>query len=183
MEIKLHKNATTTLSIREAIKKSSLSINAIAKKYNLSWNTVKKWKERDDIQDKSSKPDKLNITLTKQEEDLILFLRKHKKLSPDEIYCALQDKISNLYPMKVYRWLRRHNLNKLPDEFIKEERRIKKFKKYTIGYLHIDTLYTPKINKTRHYIFTCIDRVSKLAYVMVVKNKTRHLAKYSYRKY
>jgi len=64
-----------------------------------------------------------------------------------------------------------------PEEFIKEERKIKRFKKYTIGYLHIDTLYVPKINKIRYYIFTCIDRVSKLAYVKIVKNKTMTNAK------
>ena len=34
-----------------------------------------------------------------------------------------------------------------------------------IGYLHIDVLYAPKINKKRWYIFTCIDRVSKIAFI------------------
>lgn len=48
MEVRLHKNATTTLSIREEIKRSKLkSINAIAKKYNISWYTAKRQKERD----------------------------------------------------------------------------------------------------------------------------------------
>ncbi len=42
MKTKLHKNAHTTPAIRREIKKSDLSINALAKKYNLSWNTVKK---------------------------------------------------------------------------------------------------------------------------------------------
>ena len=74
--------------------------------------------------------------------------------------------------MKIYRCLKRHGLDRLPQEFIKEESRVKKFKNYKIGFLHIDTLYTPKINKVRHYIFTCIDMISKLAYIMLVKNKT-----------
>jgi transposase-like protein len=111
------------------------------------------------------------VTLKKEEEDLILFERKQKKLSTDDVYCALMEKIPNLYPMKVYRCLKRNNLNKLPQCFVQEEKKIKKFKKYTIGYLHIDTLYVPKINKVRYYIFTCIDRVSKIAYVKLVKNK------------
>jgi len=178
MEVRLHKNAVTTLKIREEIKKSKLrSINAIAKKYHISWYTAKRWKERDDIYDKSSRPHKLNTTLTKEEEDLILFERKQKKLSCEDIYCVLRDKIPHLYPVKVWRTVARNGLGRLPEEFIKEERKIKKFKKYTIGYLHIDTLYAPKINKIRHYIFTCIDRVSKLAYVRVVKNKTMRNSK------
>lgn len=94
------------------------------------------------------------------------------RLSCEDIYCVLKDKIPNLYPVKVYRCVARNGLGKLPEEFIKEERKIKKFKNYTIGYLHLDTLYVPKINKIRYYILTSIDRVSKLAYVKVVKNKT-----------
>jgi len=46
----------------------------------------------------------------------------------------------------------------LPEELIKAERRIKKFKRYTIGYLHLDTLYTPKIDKQHWYVFTALDR-------------------------
>jgi len=178
MEIKLHKMATTTLRIRGEIQRSKLkSINAIAKRYNISWPTAKRWKERNSIYDKSSRPYKLRTTLTKEDEDLIIFERSKKKLSLDDIYCALRDKIPNLYRMKVYRCLKRHNLDKLPEEFVREERKIKKFKKYTIGFLHIDTLYTPKINKIRYYVFTCIDRVSKLAYVMVTKRKSMQNSK------
>jgi len=77
--------------------------------------------------------------------------------------------------MKVYRCLRRHDLNVLPQEFVDAERKIKKFRKYTIGYLHIDVLYAPKINKKRWYLFTCIDRVSKVGFVWVSERKTKEL--------
>ena len=56
MKTILHKNARTTPAIRREIKKSDLSVNALAKKYNLSRNTVKKWKEADSVEDKSSRP-------------------------------------------------------------------------------------------------------------------------------
>src|SRR5258706_7566838 len=68
--------------------------------------------------------------------------------------------------MKIYRCLKRYGLNVLPSEFVEAERKIKKFKKYGIGYLHIDFIYTRRINRKRYYVFTCIDRVSKLAYVL-----------------
>jgi hypothetical protein len=38
--------------------------------------------------------------------------------------------------MKIYRALRRYNLGILPREFADAERKIKKFRKYGIGYLH-----------------------------------------------
>jgi len=154
MQIKLHKNAKTTLAIREYIRNSKESIYYLAKKLNLSWNTVKRWKYSEDLYDKSSCPYKLNTTLTKQEEELICFLRKQFKKSIDDIYLALKDKIPNLYPMKVYRCLKRYNLDKPPEEFIKEERKIKKFKHYGVGCLHIDVLefiynVLPKNKKTK----------------------------------
>ncbi len=75
--------------------------------------------------------------------------------------------------MKIYRCLKRHDLATLPSDFVDTERKIKKFRKYGIGYLHIDLLYAPKINKERRYIYTAIDRVGKIAYVMLGKNKTK----------
>lgn len=94
-----------------------------------------------------------------------------------DIYCALKERIPNLYPMKLYRCLKRSHFDILPERFVKEEGKIRKFKKYKFGYLHIDTLYVPKVNKIRRYIFTCIDRVSKLCYVKVVKNETMRNSK------
>lgn len=55
MQIKLHKNAKTTLATRKQIKNSDKSINYLAKKFNLSWNTVERWKKAESLEDKSSR--------------------------------------------------------------------------------------------------------------------------------
>lgn len=175
MNLKLHKNARTTLAVRKEIKESPLSINALSEKYGLSWKTVKKWREAQTIEDRSSRPFHLNTTLVPFQEDLILFERRQFKKTIDEIFFTLEDKIPNLYPMKIYRCLRRYGLNVLPQEFVDAERKIKKFRKYTVGYLHIDVLYAPKINKKRWYLFTCIDRVSKIAFVWINTRKTKEM--------
>jgi len=173
MKIKLHKNATTTLSIRKSIKESPLSAYALAKKHGISQTTAQRWKKAKSLEDKSSRPYHLNTTLTIQQEDLICFERKQFKKTIEEIFFTLEDKIPNLYPMKIYRCLRRYGLGVLPSEFIDAERKIKKFRRYGIGYLHIDLLYAPKINKERSYIYTAIDRVSKVAFVMIGKRKNK----------
>lgn len=174
MQVKLHKNARTTLALRQEIKNSKESISSLAKKFNLSWNTVKRWKFSDNLEDKSSRPHKLNTTLTPEQEDLICFERKQFKKTIEDIFFTLEDKIPKpFYPMKIYRCLKRHDLAVLPKEFVDAERKIKKFRKYGIGYLHIDFIYTPKINKVRSYIYTAIDRVSKIAYVMIGKRKNK----------
>lgn len=174
MQIAIHKNAKTTPKIREEIKNSDKTISQLAKIYNLSWNTVKKWKTRDNTNDKSSRPDKLRTDLTQEQEDLICLTRKQFKKSIDDIAYIMEQELGKekSYPMKIYRCLRRNGLGKLPKEYEEEENRIiKKFKNYDIGFIHIDLLYSPKIEKERTYIFTAIDRVSKIAYVMFSKTK------------
>jgi len=173
MQAKIHKNATTTLAIRQAIKESPLSAYALAKKYGISQTTAQRWKKAESLEDRSSRPHKLNTTLTPQEEELICFERKQFKKTIEDIFFTLEDKIPNLYPMKIYRCLKRHDLATLPSDFLSMERKIKKFRKYGIGYLHIDLLYAPKINKERSYIYTAIDRVGKAAYIMLGKSKNK----------
>lgn len=175
MEQKLHKNATTTFRIRQEIQKSKEPVNSLAEKYGVGWKTVKKWKKRKSVEDKSSRPEHLNISLTQEKEDLIVFERRQFKKTIEEIFFTLEEKIDNLYPMKIYRCLKRYGLNVLPDEFIDAERKIRKFRRYTIGYLHIDLMYAPKLSGKRWYIFTCIDRVSKIAFVWVTDRKTKEM--------
>ena len=121
---KLHKNAKTNYLIRREIQSSKSSVTELARKFNISWLTVKKWQTRKSVEDKSSRPDKTRTSLLKEQ---------------------------------------------------KAERQIKKFRKYAIGYLHIDVLYAPKINGKRWYIFTCIDRVSKIAFLWVTDHKTKEM--------
>ena len=172
---KLHKNAKTNYAIRREIKSSAQSISFLARKFNLSWLTVKKWKQRECVEDKTSRPEKLRISLTPYQEDLILFERKKFKKSIEEIYLTLRETIPHLYPVKIFRCLARYDLSVLPEELIKAERQIKRFRKYAIGFLHIDTLYTPKIDKKRWYVFTAIDRVSKIAFIQITEKKSKEM--------
>lgn len=173
MQLKLHKNAKTTPAIRKEISESKDSIYKLAKKYNLSWNTVKKWRISKDLNDKSSRPKKLSTNLSSTDEALICFERKQYKKTIEDIFFSLEHEIKNLYPMKIYRCLKRHNLSVLPNEFENAENKIKKFRNYGIGFVHIDLLYAPKINKRRKYVYTAIDRVSKVAYISFSDRKTK----------
>jgi len=174
---KLHKNAKTNYLIRKKIKESSEPITVLSQRYHLSWLTVKKWKGRESLEDKSSRPDTLRTVLTIEQEDLILFERKQFKKSIEEIYLSLEETIPHLYPMKIYRCVSRYGLSVLPEELLHAERQIKKFRKYARGFLHIDTIIVPKINGKRYYIFTCIDRVNKIAFIWVTDRKTMEMGR------
>ena len=97
MKIRLHKNATTTLAIRQAIKESPLSAYALAKKYNLSQTTVLRWKKAKTLEDKSSRPHHLRTDLTQPEIERILFERKQFKKTSEDIFSTLEDEIPNLF--------------------------------------------------------------------------------------
>jgi hypothetical protein len=179
---KLHKNAKTNYHIRQYIKTSNKPLSDVASELNLNIKTVRKWKNRDDLSDKSSKPLHLRTNLTSYQEDLIVYERKAHKKTLFEIWDSLDKVIPNLYPMKIYRVLDRWGLSVLPKEIKEADRLVKKFRKYTIGYLHIDLIYTPKFVlpdgiKKRFYVFTCIDRVSKLAFVWLTNRKTQYMGK------
>src|SRR3989338_2705679 len=132
---KLHQNAKTNYAIRHEIKSSRKPIAVLARQFNLSWQTVKKWKLRDSPEDASSRPLRLRTTLTSDQIERVLFERKQFKKTVEDIFFTLEDDIPNLYPMKVYRVLARYGLSRLPDEFRVAERKIRKFRRYGIGYL------------------------------------------------
>ena len=52
----LHGNATTTHAIRKAIQEApeEVSNNALANRYGIHFETVKKWRERDTVEDRPS---------------------------------------------------------------------------------------------------------------------------------
>lgn len=173
MQIKQHKNARTTPAIRREIQNSPLSAYALAKKYQISWSTAKRWKSGEGVEDRSSRPHTLRTKLTQEQIERILLERKQFKKTIEDIFFTLEDVIPALYPMKIYRVLNRFGLSRLPSELLEAERTIKKFRRYGIGYLHIDLLYAPKINGKRRYIYTAIDRVAKIAFVMIGTRKDK----------
>ncbi len=61
MKQEYHSNAVTNLHIRNQIKKSILTNVELASKYNTSVVTNSKWRNREELSDKSSRP--YNIAL------------------------------------------------------------------------------------------------------------------------
>lgn len=104
---KLHKNARTNYRIREFIQKSNKPLVELASERNLNLKTVRKWKKRDDLSDKSSRPLRLRTNLTQGQEDWMVYERKAHKKTLFEIWDTLDGIIPNLYPMKIYRVLDR----------------------------------------------------------------------------
>lgn len=164
-----HSNAVTNIHIRSDINGSKLKNSEIAEKFNISEPTVSKWKNRENFEDKSSKPHKINYTFTDLQKAILVQVRKLTWWALDEIVEAVFPENPLSKRSAVYRVFVKEDINKKPEE---EKEKAKKFKEYEPGYLHIDVTYLPKLNGVKYYLFVAIDRATRTLYYKVYDAKT-----------
>lgn len=164
-----HSNSTTNLRLRTEINKSNLAYSAIAAQYGVSENTVGKWENRTEFEDKSSRPHTIKYALDELEILIAVELRFLTWWSLDEITEAISPAEPEKIRSAVYRTFVRESINKIPK---KEKEKAKKFKEYDPGYLHIDVTYLPKINGVKYYLFVAIDRATRILYYKIYDAKS-----------
>ncbi|WP_353848914.1 helix-turn-helix domain-containing protein, partial [Alcanivorax sp.] len=78
MNIRLHANATTTPRIRKALQQAPehVSNRKLAEQFGISVATVRRWRYRDSIEDRSHTPHHLRTTLTPEQQQVVLALRR-----------------------------------------------------------------------------------------------------------
>jgi transposase-like protein len=64
MELKLHANATTTPKIRAYIQQSQASVAALSRELGVSETTIRRWRKRSSVDDRSHTPRRLAISLS-----------------------------------------------------------------------------------------------------------------------
>lgn len=159
----LHGSATTTEAIRRAIQNSQESLRQLAKRYGINQKTVAKWKNRDTVTDRRTGPKEPRSTvLSVEEEALIVAFRRYTLLPLDDCLYALQPTIPHLTRSSLHRCLQRHGISRLP-EMESDKPGKKKFKRYPIGYFHID-IAEVRTAEGKLYMVVAIDRTSKFAY-------------------
>lgn len=172
-----HINAKTNVQIRSAIQKSDETIMELCERYNLSKSTVEKWKKREDLKDKSSRPHNLRTVLTEVDEWIICEVRKSTLLPIDDLLNVMKEFVPVLTRSNLYRCLKRNQLDKLeellPVDEVDNKDETKPFKNYEPGYVHIDIKFLPKLKNegTKKYLFVSIDRTTRLAYIALKDNK------------
>ena len=134
----LHGSATTTEAVRRALQNSQESLRALSKRYGITPKTVAKWKKRSSVKDLPTGPKTSHSTvLLLEEEAIILTFRRHTLLPLDDCLYALQATIPHLTRSSLHRGLQRHGISRLPE--VEGDKPAKKtFKRYPIGYFHID---------------------------------------------
>jgi len=160
----LHGSATTTHAIRALIQRSRASNAALSRELGINVKTVAKWRKRDRVDDVQMGPKEAHSTvLSIEEEAVIVAFRRHTLLPLDDCLYALQPTIPSLTRSSLHRCLQRHDISRLPD-MTGDKPAKKKFKRYPIGYVHID-IAEVRTSQGKLRLFVAIDRTSKFVYV------------------
>jgi transposase-like protein len=84
MNVRLHKNATTTPAQRAYIQSSRMEVAALAAELGVTEDTIRRWKSRDSVEDRPHTPHRLQTTLTPAQEAVVK-LRKTLWLPLDDL--------------------------------------------------------------------------------------------------
>jgi len=147
MLVRLHSQATTTPKIRAEIQASTEPAWMVGKRYGISEQTVWKWRNRDNVHDRSHTAHRLQTTLTPAQEAVAVSLRKTLLISLDDLLAVVREFLNpEVSRSGLDRCLRRHGVGNLRD--LKEKVARPKhsgFKAYEPGYIHVDVKYLPHL--------------------------------------
>jgi hypothetical protein len=148
----------------------------------VSETTVRRWKNGDHVDDRSSQPQDLQTTLSPEQEVIVVELRKTLLLSVDDLLCVVREFINrDCSRSSLTRLLRRYDVKPLRDLMPKDgtdDEPPKSFKHYLPGYLHVDVKYLPQMpdENEPNYLFVAIDRATRWVYLEIVPDKSGHSA-------
>ncbi|HZJ36040.1 MAG TPA: IS481 family transposase [Gillisia sp.] len=168
MQQTYHFNATTNINVRSLIQNNPSTNLELASRFNVSPQTISKWKNRDFVDDVSSRPHNIKYALSDMERALAISLRSSTWLPIDEVWECLLGTNPKISRSSIYRCLVNEKINKVPQE---KKDRAKKFKAYKPGYLHIDVTYLPKFKGRSYYLFVAIDRATRTIFYHIHENK------------
>ena len=165
-----HSNARTNVHIRKHLQSAgTVSNEDLSLQYDISEQTVSKWRGRNFTNDASSTPQNIAYALSDTETALAVSIRSSTWFALDEVFETLFAQNETITRSAVYRCFVKNSLNIVP---IAEKEKCKKFKAYEPGYLHFDVTYMPKFNKVGSYLYVAIDRATRTMYYEVYDNKT-----------
>ncbi len=157
--------------MRAEIKNSPLSGRQLAKKLNLSLDTIYKWRKRETFYDKSHKRHNLLSSINETEEEIIKELRTSLGLSVDDITEVMRRCVNpTLTRSSIYRAMKRCGVAKRSPE-AGAATPPQRFEDVTeCGHIHMDVKYLTKLQGKRSYLYVAIDRFTRYVYTEVLYN-------------
>ena len=188
MDLALHANATTTPKTRSYIQRSKKPVTELAGELGVSETTIRRWRGRTTVADRSHRPARLTTSLSGVEETLVCELRTSLQLPLDDIVEVMRRCVNEkLSRSAIHRCLQRHAISqrKKPDR-----PSIGVFELATVGFIHVDLKHLPALERRKSYAFVAIDRATRYVYVEIHTRRdaktsagflTRFLAHFPYR--
>ena len=134
MLLSLHKNATTTPSMRQAIREAEGIVDELVARFGQSADTIMKWGRRGATADRSHTLHLLAQTLNDGQEALVLYLHTMLWLPLYDLLAVTREFIApQMSRSAPDRMLRRYGFSKLPNDADAEAMVNKPFKTYEPG--------------------------------------------------
>jgi len=180
-EMRLHANATTTPEMREFIQSSDLSVSQLSKVLNISEATVRKWRKRDGVIDKSHRPKTIASKLSPLQEHVVVELRRYLLLPLDHLLQVVREYIHpDISRSALDRCLRRNgvsSLKGLKPGVDDEARKQNPYKDYIPDFVHVSVNKLPDFEgEEGMYLFVGLDPEVRWVYVDIYKDKTADAA-------
>ena len=170
MLVKLHANATTTPKMRAYIQSSGLSVAELVQELGVSEKTVRRWKGRQDVGDRSSRPHTLATSFSLEEEEIAVGLRTELALSLDDILEVMQRCLrADISRAALHRCLQRRGVSRRPKGAAAPARA---FEPTPFGYVHVDLKHLPRLERRPAYVFVAIERTTRFVHVEVIENRS-----------
>ncbi len=96
--------------------------------------------------------------MSEVEKSIVVSVRSSTWWASDEIVEMVYCERAKEKRSAVYRVFVANNINKVPQ---KKKEKVKKFKEYAPGFLHLDVIYLLKINGVKYYLYVVIDRATR----------------------
>jgi transposase InsO family protein len=176
--LSIHPNARTTPAVRAAIARSAEPTGALAQRYGVSTETIRKWRKRGatDCRDRSSRPRKLPWKASEEERAVVCALRRATGFPLDDLTFVVAHFLPHLNRDAVYRILRAAGLGRQPPAS-RPRKPVGTFKDYDLGFVHLDVKHLPKLRTgegewRKRYLFVAIDRRSRFVHLAVKDDET-----------
>src|SRR4029434_10739205 len=178
----IHPNARTTPAVRADIARSAEPTGALARRYGVSTETIRKWRKRgpEACQDRSSRPHKLPWKASEEERAIVCALRRATGFPLDDLTFVVTHVLPHLNRDAVYRILKAEGLGRLPPAD-RARRSHSRFNAYDLGFVHVGVEPLTKLRTTngesrKRYLYVAIDRASRFVHLAVKDDETERSA-------
>jgi transposase len=165
MELNLHANATTAPKTRAYIQRSKRPVAELAAELGVSETTIRRWRGRTTVNDRSHTPKRLQTSLSAMEQALACELRTELRLPLDDVVEVMRRCVNGkLSRSAIHRCLKRHGLSQRAKP---AKPAVGVFEQATIGFIHIDLKHLPALERHKSYAFVAIDRATRYVYLEI----------------